>query len=209
MAQKFISLTSLPSIFSAVKTYVDNSVDAIPAYQLPAATSGKIGGVKPGTGLAVAADGTISVTGDATVNSVEWAAVKNAPKASKTAVGLVKVGDNITVTPDGTITVAAPVTKTSQLSNDSGFVTTSAMNSAIAAAKSELIGGAPETYDTLKEIADYISDHKNVETAINTAIGKKSDKEYVDSTFIKTSDMSEVSDIEILSAAAEVFEAVK
>lgn len=41
---------------------------------------------------------------------------------------------------------------------------------------SNLINGAPETYDTLKEIADYIESHKSVETALNEAIGKKADK---------------------------------
>lgn len=36
------------------------------------------------------------------------------------------------------------------------LATTEAMNGAINTAISNLIGGAPETYDTLKEIADYI-----------------------------------------------------
>lgn len=53
--------------------------------------------------------------------------------------------------------------------------TTDAMNSAISAAISELIGGAPETYDTLKEIADYIEAHQDVVDALNTAIGNKAD----------------------------------
>ncbi len=46
----------------------------------------------------------------------------------------------------------------------------------ISAAISELIGGAPETYDTLKEIADYIADHEEVATALNQSIGTKVDK---------------------------------
>ena len=54
--------------------------------------------------------------------------------------------------------------------------TTDAMNTAISTAISGLIDGAPETYDTLKEIADYIETHKSVETALNEAIGKKADK---------------------------------
>ena len=44
------------------------------------------------------------------------------------------------------------------------------------AAISELIGGAPETYDTLKEIADYIAEHEEVAEALNQAIGTKVDK---------------------------------
>lgn len=54
--------------------------------------------------------------------------------------------------------------------------TTDAMNTAISTAIGGLINGAPETYDTLKEIADYIEAHKSVETALNEAIGKKADK---------------------------------
>lgn len=53
------------------------------------------------------------------------------------------------------------------------LATTDAMNSAINTAISNLIGGAPETYDTLKEIADYIAAHEDVVTALNQAIGAK------------------------------------
>lgn len=50
------------------------------------------------------------------------------------------------------------------------------VDSKISAAVDELIGGAPETYDTLKEIADYISAHQDVVDALNAAIGGKVDK---------------------------------
>lgn len=40
----------------------------------------------------------------------------------------------------------------------------------------ELIGGAPETYDTLKEIADYIASHVDVADSLNAAIGQKADR---------------------------------
>ena len=40
----------------------------------------------------------------------------------------------------------------------------------------ELIGGAPGTYDTLKEIADYIAEHEDVTEALNEAITSKADK---------------------------------
>lgn len=54
--------------------------------------------------------------------------------------------------------------------------TTTAMNTAISTAISDLIGGAPETYDTLKEISDYISEHQDVVDTLNTAIGGKANK---------------------------------
>lgn len=46
----------------------------------------------------------------------------------------------------------------------------------ISAAIDELIGGAPETYDTLKEIAEYIIEHQDVVSTLNNAIGGKVDK---------------------------------
>lgn len=54
--------------------------------------------------------------------------------------------------------------------------TTSAMNTAISTAISNLIDGAPETYDTLKEIAEYIASDKTAMDTLNAAIGKKADK---------------------------------
>ncbi|NCE63012.1 hypothetical protein D1159_00090 [Pseudoflavonifractor sp. 524-17] len=49
------------------------------------------------------------------------------------------------------------------------------MDTAISQAISGLINGAPETYDTLKEIADYISTHQEAADALNAAIGGKAD----------------------------------
>lgn len=54
--------------------------------------------------------------------------------------------------------------------------TTDAMTTAISNAIDDLIDGAPETYNTLKEIADYISSHQDVVDALNSAIGQKADK---------------------------------
>lgn len=41
----------------------------------------------------------------------------------------------------------------------------------------DLIGGAPATYDTLKEIADYIAAHEEVADALNAAIADKASKD--------------------------------
>lgn len=57
--------------------------------------------------------------------------------------------------------------------------TTDTMNSAISTAIGGLIDGAPETYDTLKEIADYIDAHQEVVDALNAAIGSKADASVV------------------------------
>lgn len=57
------------------------------------------------------------------------------------------------------------------------YATTTAMTSAIEAVKTavkdELIDGAPATYDTLKEIADYIAEDKTGAAAMNEAIANK------------------------------------
>ena len=80
------------------------------------------------------------------------------------------------------------------------------MNSAISKAISDLIGGAPETYDTLKEIADYIAEHETVVEALNAAIGAKLDKSVYDA-FIATlgslATKSKVSESDLDSALAE------
>lgn len=49
------------------------------------------------------------------------------------------------------------------------------IENAVQAAVNDLIGGAPETYDTLQEIAAYIEAHKEVADALSAAIGNKAD----------------------------------
>lgn len=50
------------------------------------------------------------------------------------------------------------------------------VNELIAAKINALVNGAPQAYDTLKEIADYISKNQTAVDAINSAIGNKVDK---------------------------------
>lgn len=50
------------------------------------------------------------------------------------------------------------------------------INPAVSAAIDDLIDGAPATYDTLKEIADYLAEHQNEYTALLTTVGGKVDK---------------------------------
>ena len=58
-------------------------------------------------------------------------------------------------------------------SNSTQIATTAFVKSVV----NELINGAPETLDTLKELADAIEDNKDVVDALNDAINKKVDKE--------------------------------
>lgn len=83
--------------------------------------------------------------------------------------------ENVTVTYNGTeMTLAAALTAI--YTSVTSLPTSDGVDSKISAAIDGLIGGAPETYDTLKEIADYIAAHKDVSDALSEAIGKKVDK---------------------------------
>lgn len=84
--------------------------------------------------------------------------------------------DNVYI--DDTTTLAAKLAEI--IASLNAKVTPDAMNSAISAAIDGLIDGAPETYNTLKEIATYISEHEDVVSALNSAIGNKADKNTVE-----------------------------
>lgn len=84
-------------------------------------------------------------------------------------------GENVTVTYGGTSqTLAAALASIYTSVND--LPTSDGVDTKISTAISGLIGGAPETYDTLKEIADYIETHQEAADALNAAIGNKVDK---------------------------------
>lgn len=84
----------------------------------------------------------------------------------------------------GTDNVIVDVAKGEMLSTRLASIATAlaGMNSAtevdskISKAIDDLIGGAPETYDTLKEIADYIASDSTAMDALNNAILNKVDK---------------------------------
>lgn len=84
-------------------------------------------------------------------------------------------GENVAVTYGGkSQTLAAALADI--YTSVSDLPTGENVDTKISTAISELIGGAPETYDTLKEISDYIEAHEDVATALNEAIGGKVDK---------------------------------
>lgn len=83
--------------------------------------------------------------------------------------------ENVTVTGDsGDVTLAAKLAEIAESAN--GGVDADTVDSKISAAIDALIDGAPETYNTLKEIADYIETHEEAAAALNAAIGNKVDK---------------------------------
>ena len=70
----------------------------------------------------------------------------------------------------------------------STYATTSAMETYVGQRLSELIDGAPETADTLKELSALISTNAGVIEALNAAIGNKVDK--VDGKGLSTNDFT-------------------
>lgn len=79
---------------------------------------------------------------------------------------MVKTNSELVYTPEGK-TVQTVLTEI--LASLDNKVEQSAIDTAI----SNLVDGAPEAYNTLKEISDYISTHKDEYTALQTLVGDK------------------------------------
>ena len=88
---------------------------------------------------------------------------------------MVKTNTNNVYLEDGVTTLSSKLTEL--ISDIANKCSGSDVDAKISTAISQLINGAPETYDTLKEIADYITSHEDVVTALNQAIGNKVDKQ--------------------------------
>lgn len=100
--------------------------------------------------------------------------------------------------------IIADLSEKADASALTGYATTSAMTTAISEAISGLIDGAPETYDTLKEIADYINNNEDAMSALNAAIGNKVDK--VEGKGLSAEDFTSAlkSKLEAIEAGAQV-----
>jgi len=84
-------------------------------------------------------------------------------------------GENTTVSYGGKeMTLAAALAAV--YASVASLPTGEGVDAKISAAIDDLIGGAPETYDTLKEIADYIATHGEAAAALTSQVGQKVDK---------------------------------
>lgn len=84
-------------------------------------------------------------------------------------------GENVAVTYNGKeTTLAAALAEI--FTSLTELPTTEGIDAKIGTAIDALIDGAPETYNTLKEVADYIAEHKEAADALSAAIGNKVDK---------------------------------
>lgn len=138
--------TAINSMFNALDvptktSELTNDSGFLTTSTLPIATASSLGVVKIGSGINVAADGTIS----AAVASLDWANITNKPTDVSywtNDAGYTTSADLPTKTSDLTndsdfVTSADVPTKTSDLTNDSGFITNSVNNLANYYKKSE------------------------------------------------------------------------
>jgi hypothetical protein len=78
---------------------------------------------------------------------------------------------------DNTSDINKPVSTAQRKAIDDAYTNSNAYTDQKIA---DLINGAPETMDTLKELSDAINENKNVESALNEAIGKKANQTELD-----------------------------
>lgn len=123
------------------------------------------------------------------------------PVASATVLGGVKIGAGLSVDEQGVISASEIDLSEFQTAAQVKAIA----DASAAAAKAELIGGAPETYDTLKEIADYISSHASVETALNAAIGSKADKTALEAVEAKIDALEYMTEAEAVAMVNSIF----
>lgn len=98
-----------------------------------------------------------------------WAKASVKPSYSKSEVGLGNV--------DNTSDTSKPVSTAQQTAIDIAYVNANKYTDKKVA---DLIGSAPETMDTLEEVAAAIQENKDVETALNAAIGTKANQSELD-----------------------------
>ena len=122
-----------------------------------------------------------AINGKAASNHTHTAATTSAAgfmsAADKSKLDDIAEGANKT-----TVDAALSATSTNPVQNKAvqaaiaALPTTASVNQLISAAIDALIAGAPGTYDTLKEIADYLTTHENEYTALVQTVGGKVDK---------------------------------
>ena len=132
------------------------------------ATTEKAGIVKPdGTTITVDADGTIhSVGGGGTAGTTDYEDLANKPLINGVKLSGNKTTSDLGITAESVGADTAGSASTA-LSNAKSYTDTKI---------ADLVGGAPSTLDTLKEISDALAASEEAVEAINQAIGNKLEK---------------------------------
>lgn len=79
------------------------------------------------------------------------------------------------------------------------------VDKAVKKVKDDIIDGAPEAYDTLKEIGTYIAEHESVKDGILTTIGSKANSADVYSKTVADSTFAKKTDLGALATADDVY----
>ena len=85
------------------------------------------------------------------------------------------------------------------------------VDKAVKKVKDDIIDGAPEAYDTLKEMSDYIASHESVKDGLLAQIGSKANandvysKTEANNTFIGKGEYSEATEAEVQALVTEIF----
>ena len=132
------------------------------------ATTEKAGTVKPdGITITVDADGTIhSVGGGGTAGTTDYEDLANKPLINGVKLSGNKTTSDLGITAES-VGADAVGSASTALSNAKDYTDTKI---------ADLVGGAPSTLDTLKEISDALTESGEAVEAINQAIGNKLDK---------------------------------
>lgn len=80
------------------------------------------------------------------------------------------LGNRIKAIEDDYVKTADIPTKVSVLTNDSNYQTAEQVNSTVTTEIAKVVANAPEDFDTLKEMSDWITGHENDVSAMNSAI---------------------------------------
>lgn len=148
------------------------------------ASTDTLGAIKVGAGLEINPDtGVLSATGGGTADSVDWANITSKPDSFTPAAHTHQISDVEGLQdeldgkqPAGNYALKSEIpTNVSQLNNDSNFITQDSVNSIVNDKISELVDSAPETLDTLNELAAALGDDPNFATTITNQIGSKQD----------------------------------
>lgn len=132
------------------------------------ATAEKVGFVKPdGTTITVDADGTIHSVGGGTAGTTDYEDLENKPSVNGIELSGNKTASDLGITAESVGADAAGSASTA-LSDAKSYTDTKI---------ADLVGGAPSTLDTLKEISDALTESGEAIEAINQAIGNKIDKD--------------------------------
>lgn len=96
--ENVIDLMKATTEFDGVMSAADKQkLDGLSNYTLPIASATALGGIKLGSGLSAASDGTVNVSADVVAGSVEWNSIKNKPNVA------ILDGNNEFVSDDGNI----------------------------------------------------------------------------------------------------------